>query len=134
MPLNRHQKEFLLDAGFLPSEVRKFSRARTPDGGYQTIDFSGATWQNTISSRRNWVRRRLDAGWTKDEIRRAILRYYKRRAGRTPYDFLRIEYKKPRKLTDSEFIVKMKSRIRISKKFGRDYGRRMRPQMRPVRG
>lgn len=133
MPLSRGQRDRLLDAGFLPFEVRQIHLAKAPDGSYQSIDLTGATWQATIASRRRWVERQLDEGRSKDEIRKVIIRFYRRRgAGRDPFAFLKIEYKPPRRLSDFQFAMKLRARKRISWGFGKEYGRRLRPQRRPL--
>lgn len=124
MPLRRGQAQRLREAGFLESEIRKISRARAPDGSLQQTDIDGIAWQKTLESRKRWVGQRLDEGWSKEEIRRRILRYYKRKAGRSPFDFLKLEYKPPQKLTDFQYALKLRARARVSRTFGRKYGRR----------
>lgn len=132
MPLTKTQREKLRDAGFMPFEIRRISNARTPDGSFQEIDISGPAWQSTIESRRTWVASLIRAGWSKDDIRASLRRYYRRRRGRSPFDFLKIEYRPPKRLTDFQYALKLRSRSRITRDLGRGYGRAMRQQLRPL--
>lgn len=135
MPLNKNQKQILQDAGFLKSEIFKIGHAKTPDGkAYQKVDLDTGTWQAVINSRRRWIKRRLAQGWTRNELINSMRLYYRKRKGRDIWAFLKIEYRPTRRLSDFQFAIKLRDRARISKRLGRDYGRRMYPQRRPRNG
>ncbi len=86
--LSRQQKDTLRNAGFLWKEVRAFSMAKTPDKvTSQEFDLTTATWQKVIDTRKQYVAKRMDEGWSKPQIRRALIRYY-RRGKKSPWDYI----------------------------------------------
>lgn len=129
--LTTAQRNMLLKEGFTPWEVRQYNLARTPDGSLQDFAFNSKPFIAARKSRQKWVEDLKKAGWKKVEITQKIMDYYKLKAGRTPYDFLKLSYKPPKVVSDFQDAIKRKIRSRVSRTFGRAYGRRIRPQLRP---
>ena len=129
--LTRAQKSQLLAEGFLFSEVNTYNSAKSPDGTPQDFAFNSKTFRAARQSRQEWVRDLKKIGWTDGEIKQRIAAYYKLKAGRTPFDFLKLSYASTKRLSDFQDAVRRKIRSRVSRTFGRSYGRKMRPQTRP---
>jgi hypothetical protein len=88
----------LRQAGFLESEIEGFANAVTSDGKPQPpIDIDSPVWQAVLESRREWWVDKIDRGWTEQEIINELQNYYRRDAKRNPWDFIKAEYKPPRK-------------------------------------
>jgi len=76
-------------AGFIDMEIRHiFSAGNVPEL------FNTAPFNAMIHQRRHWVMERIKKGWTKGQLLDAIKRYYTK-PERSPFDFLRREYKPP---------------------------------------
>ena len=130
--LTRAQKSQLLAEGFLFSEVSAFNDAKTPDGTPQDFAFNSKTFRAARQSRQEWIRDLKKIGWTEGEIKQRLVAYYRLKAGRTPFDFLKLSYLPSRTISDFADAVKRKIRSRVSRTFGRAYGKpRMRIQTRP---
>ena len=129
--LNAKQKKVLFDTGFLPQEIDEFDDARTPDGKLQDLAFDSAPFRAMRESRTKWILKLKKSGWNNRQIVEQIKRYYRLKAGRSPFDFLKIEYQPPKKLTDFAEAVKLKVRSRVSRTLGKQYGRRMAPRKAP---
>lgn len=126
--LSPRERRILAESGFLPLEIRMFNLATAPDGSRQDINFNSGTFQDMIRSRKAWVARRVKLGWTPDKIRKTLLGFYTRRGKKSPFDFLKLEYEPPRKLSDADLTRKIQSRRRITMRLGTDYGRGRRPK------
>ena len=99
MTLSFEDAERLRLAGFIEFELEEFSTATTPSGQPQpAIDLDGEVWQRVLESRRDWTTDKIVRGWTRDEIENVIMEYYLTKEGRSPWDFLKIEYRPPEKL------------------------------------
>jgi len=136
--LNRAQKEYMYKHGWLVSEIKAFANARTPDGKkMQNLDFMSAPFQDMLQSRDKYVNRLRALGWNDLQIRQRInMLYISKRGKASPWDFLKIEYKPPTKLSDNAWTTKLKAKLRITRKLGSGYGkpihREMRPRYQPV--
>ncbi len=94
MTLSSADAERLLAAGFLEGEVRELAEAKSPDGKDQPpIDLNSPVWQSVMKSRQEWIQDKVARNWTEEEILREIMAYYERGEGRSPWDFIRAEYK-----------------------------------------
>lgn len=133
--MNRVQKKMMLEEGWLPSEVAQFSRATGGNVGSgtsqrhvvpQALPFNSKPFLAMRRSRRRWVSDLHKLGWTDFEIKLKIREYYNRGSDRSPFDFLKEEYENPKKITDYQKSVKIKIRSRISRTFGKLYGRNLR--------
>jgi hypothetical protein len=88
----------LRQAGFLESEIEGFANAVTSDGKPQPpVDLDSPVWQAVLESRREWWVDKIDRGWTEHEIINELQNYYRRDAKRNPWDFIRAEYKPPKR-------------------------------------
>ena len=116
MPLTNDDKTTLRRAGFIPWEIKKYDEAVTPDGKPQHTNLSTATWQAVIQSRHAWMTDKLQKNWSRQQIAGAIMGYYIMQRGRNPYDFLKIEYKPPRKLSDYQEVNQRRIRANMAAK------------------
>ena len=136
--LNQAQKEYMYLHGWLISEIKAFANARTPDGKkMQDFDFNAAPFQAMLKSRNEYFSKLRKLGWNNLQIRQRINMLYTSKRGKaSPWDFLKIEYKPPTKLSDSVWATKLKSKLRISRKLGAGYSSRIqredRPRFQPV--
>ena len=107
MTLSQADAERLRHAGFLESEIMELAEAKTAIGADQPqINLDSPVWQAVIKSRREWWIDKLDRGWTEHEIVNELENYYRRDKGRNPFDFLKAEYKPPKKVDYIEIIRK----------------------------
>lgn len=98
MTISFEDGERLKAAGFLDWEVGKFAEAVLVDGQPQpNINLNSPVWQRVIESRRNWIDDQAARGSTSEEIATTIMDYYGRGAKRSPFDFLKAEYKPVKK-------------------------------------
>jgi len=101
MPLSFDDTLTLSKAGFLPHEIKVFNELVASDGTPQVIDINSQAWQDMIKSRMAWVgHMRHVVGWPDNVIEDKINLWYKLKTGRTPLDFLRAEYKPPKRISD----------------------------------
>jgi hypothetical protein len=134
--LTAHEREVLLNSGFLRREIKAFDSAKTPSGEVQNVAFNSIPFQKMINGRREWVKGCHASGESNERIRRRLYNYYRGKKGRSPWDFLKVEYQPTdRELTDTEFANKLtiKSAIQrvISVPSGTNYGAPMSPEFRP---
>ena len=124
--LSAKEKSILKSSGFLPNEIEAFDTAKTPDGEKQKLAFDSAPFMSMIMSRVKWITDLKERGWSNSQIINQIRRYYHMKSGRSPFDFLKLEYKPPKKI---DFIEASKTRTRVktrvSNTFGKGYGGRM---------
>lgn len=123
--LSRQDRETLRNAGFLPYEIREIHKAKAPDGSHQQTNIYEDVWQDMIASRRTWVMRLRNEGWSNYEISQQILKFYRKKDA-SPWDFLQAEYgrDKTRRLTDFQAALQRRKRARITKKLGHGYGKK----------
>lgn len=129
--LTKIQKLALKRDGFLDSEIKAFDRAETPSGNLQDFNFSSHAFTATRKSRQKWVKDLSNKGWTKKEITKSIQGYYGLKAGRSPFDFLKLEYSPHTRLSDFKDAVRRQIRARVTRTLGKMYGRQLRPAIRP---
>ena len=105
MTISFEDGQRLLRAGFVPYEVEQFATAVTPEGLPQPpIDLEGDVWLRVMKSRRDWVNDKIERGWEDEEITNAIMDYYRRNEERSPWDFLKQEYRSPTRIDYKEAI------------------------------
>lgn len=100
MPLSRADQERLSRAGFLDFEIEHFNWAQAPDMSYIEIDLSSATWQAVMRRRRAWIDAMLRQKWSNAQIERAIRKWYEAKRSRNPFDWVKAEYRPPRRISD----------------------------------
>lgn len=92
-----------LYAGFLPEEAAEFT------WGSKGVEVNAEEVYNSMparaarQSRRMFIKELLRAGWTFDEIFREIRAYYTRDTSRSPWEFIRAEYKPTRRKDFREY-------------------------------
>lgn len=91
-------------AGFINMEIRNiFSAGNTP------MLFTTEPFKAMLVSRRKWFRDRVESGWSKVQIIEAIKKYYSVER-RSPFDFLRKEYKPPLRVDFKVYREAMRKR------------------------
>lgn len=123
MPLTNEDKYRLRRVGFLEEEIRAFDEAVDPAGKPQKINLDTGTWRDAMRSRLAWLRNMKRVGIPDDRIAAGIRRYYRMGSGRSPWDFLKIEYRPPRRLTDYQIALKSRQKAQVSRAFP-FYGRK----------
>ncbi len=92
-----------VNAGFLPEEAHELTY------GSKGVEFNPLKVYNSkpaIRARRarmEWIRSLRAQGWTFEEIEREARAYYTRDTKRSPWDFIRVEYKPKRKKDFKEY-------------------------------
>lgn len=117
--LTNLQKKIMLDAGFLPKEIKEFDNSLATS--YESRHF-----QNMIRSRKRWTTAMITNNWKPKEVYQILRRYYHKKETRSPWDFFRLEYaaisQKP-VLSGSKFANFLDIRKDVSRNFGRAYAR-----------
>ncbi len=99
MSLSQADAKRLTAAGFLQHEIDELAGAKDPSGKDQpAINLSSPIWQATLKSRQDWWIDKINRNWTEDDIHREIIGYYEKNSERSPWDFLKAEYKPPKKV------------------------------------
>jgi len=99
LSISSNDAERLRAAGFLDQEIYEIASATTPDGQQQPpIDLDSQVWQNVLESRVKWIEQKLADGWNEERIREEIMAYYRRGTSRNPFDFLKAEYRPPKRV------------------------------------
>jgi len=101
MTISMEDYERLERAGFLEFEILGLANATDAAGNPQPpIDLGSPAWQVLLKSRKDWIDDKIERGWEKDEYTREIRAYYERDKKRTPFDWLKEEYKPKKKKAD----------------------------------
>lgn len=93
--LNMIQVMRLRRAGFVDYEIAQLNWAVAIDGTPQAINLKAQAWEATLSTRRKWIDSLRAQKWTDQQIFDNIMHFYTSDKGRTPWDFLKAEYKPP---------------------------------------
>lgn len=118
MTISSNDAENLRRAGFTEYELDLLANAKTPDGKDQpAIKIDGPAWQSSLRSRRQWYDDRIANGWTEQQIINAVFSYYAADKKRTPFDFLKIEYR-PRKRVDYYAIMGENKKLHVEEVLG----------------
>lgn len=89
----------LREAGFLQGEIEELSEAKDTSGKDQPpILLDSPVWQAVMKSRQEWWVDKVNRNWTEEDIQREIMGYYERDEKRSPWDFLKAEYRPPKKV------------------------------------
>lgn len=135
MALSRTQKMTMYKEGWLPSEIYAFEHAKggdvpTNSRVHQNFAFGSITFSATRKSRRNYVKDLHNIGWTYMEIKQKLVDFY-RNPTNNPFLFLKLSYTPHKKLSDLQFSYRLSSRAKVSRHFGKAYGRMFRKESRP---
>ena len=91
-------QQMLTSAGFLPQEIRELFSA------HGVVDaLNSKPFHAMLVERRRWVGEMRKAGLSGRQIAEAIKAWYKRDETRSPFDFLRKEYRPPNKVDRKEY-------------------------------
>lgn len=94
MTLSYNNAEKLRDAGFLDYEIEQLAGAKTLDGKDQpSINLDSPAWKAVMKSRLEWIEDKINRDWTVDEMDNILMDYYMRDPKRSPWDFLKMEYR-----------------------------------------
>lgn len=127
MTISSNDADRLRRAGFTEHELDLLANAKTPDGKDQpAIDVGSPAWQSTLKSRREWYDDKIAKGWKDQEIINEVFNYYAADKRRTPFDFLKIEYR-PRKRVDYYAIMGETKKLHIEEVLG-EYPPRFAPR------
>lgn len=113
--LTRTDVKLLKDSGFLKWEIDEINK------GY--VNTSSYTFKNMVKSRIMWRDSMRGAGWSDNKINARIRHWYRAKRDRTPFDWLKIEYRPANKLTIKQLAKQLSLRRQISRNFGAAYGR-----------
>lgn len=130
----------IIKYGFLPYEAKEFLNAKAGYWHDKQADIrkivESKPFQDMLDQRLKWIHDCKTIGWSGLKIGQALKDYYKLQSGRTPFDFLKIEYKPPKQLSDYAAAIKMRSETRVRRMskthFGIAYKQRMKREYRPV--
>lgn len=121
MPLSLKDTLALSKAGFLPWEIDIFNKAEATDGTPQVIDIRSQAWRDMIKSRRAWVgHMRRVMHWPDNLIEDKINLWYRLKIGRDPWEFLRAEYKPPKRITDYQKARQARAEERVEMLYRRE--------------
>ena len=98
MTISANDAARLRQAGFIEGEIEGFANAVFADGKPQPpVNLDSPVWTRVLESRREWWIDKVERGWIEREIIGELQNYYRRDAKRNPFDFIRAEYKPPKK-------------------------------------
>lgn len=126
--------------GFLPSEADAFINAK---GGFEhniQSDFQkiydSIPFKKMLNDRKMWVSKLKEMGYSIQHIQGGIKHYFALKSGRSPFDFLKIEYVPPKVVTDFQFASKVRAKARVnrmsSQGFGTRYTKKIKSEWRPI--
>lgn len=99
MSISFEDYQRLRNVGFTEYEIEQLSNATDPSGNPQPpIDLNSAPWEATLESRKWWLVDKIEKGWSEEEINETINNFYMRDRRRSPWDFLKIEYRPPKRV------------------------------------
>jgi hypothetical protein len=134
--LTSAQKQIMIRAGFIIKEINHFDNAKTIDGSKKwNLDFNNEAFQSMIKHRADWVATLRRLHWTDGQIVAQIRSYYiGHRSKRDAFSLLNLEASpsaKYKRLSDIDVSVKLLERSRVTRAFGKSYGRKMSPVLVP---
>lgn len=94
MSLSFEDAGILRSAGFTEWEIAKLAEGTRPDGTPQDpVELNKPMWLKVLKSREEWIADKIERGWSAEQIEDNISSYYARSPKRSPFDFLKAEYK-----------------------------------------
>jgi hypothetical protein len=83
-----------------------------------------------LKHRLSWVTSIKAQGYSGHKIAAAVEKFfYQKEGGRTPFDFLKIEYRPPQQMTDYAFAVQVRAKSRITRMSTQITGKRYSPKI-----
>lgn len=130
MPLSQKAVQQLFKAGFIQEEILEFNKGVMPNGEPMPLAkiVKSEPWKAMLKARANWWKMALrpanrgGLGLTVIGARQVIKNYYKPKWGskdRSPWEFLRVEYRPPNKMTATKIARAAISKRRITRQFKR---------------
>lgn len=114
MTISLEDGERLRLAGFLEYEIEQFAAAVDPEGKPQpAINLDTPVWQRVLKSRRDWIDDKVKRGWSDEDITESMMDYYRKSEKRTPWDFLKAEYRPPTRV-DYRAAIRRRAREEIA--------------------
>lgn len=113
--MNDIEKRELRNKGFLKWEVEQFENGN--------INFESHTFQSMVRSRKLWIDAMRMVGWNDTQIAVRLRHWYRIKKERNPFDWLKMEYRPPIKLTIKQLAQQLAIRRSASRVLGRAYGR-----------
>ena len=112
MPLLGRQEQQLRDAGFTGFELGIFNEnlRQAP----QVFDLNKPFWQARIKKRKEWVAKWIRDGGTKVSFAKMLNSYYRSSKKASPWDFVKLEYKPPKKASSYKQAQKRRIQKRLS--------------------
>jgi len=108
-------QQVLTSAGFLPKEIRELFSA------HGVVDMlNSQPFKEMMRERRRWVKEMRHAGMSTRQIMDSIKEWYSRDEKRSPFEFLRREYKPPLKVTRTEYreAIRRRANRQVKKLYG----------------
>jgi hypothetical protein len=121
--ITREDFRLLVSKGFLLKEIDKLNNAKTPSGDYQKIDLKEKVYQDWMNSRAKFWRKAHRKGMSAQKIRARIKRLYIRKGYKTPFDFIKEEYKKGLDKSQDYLVAEKSSRSNKAGSRGNPKGR-----------
>jgi hypothetical protein len=133
------ERSNIIAHGFLPSEADAFINAK---GGFEhnvKADFdkiyNSVPFQKMLADRSVWVTKLRSQGYNGNQIQGSLRHYYALKGGRSPFDFLKIEYTPPKVITDFLFASKVRAKARVNRMsaqgFETRYTKKIKTEWRP---
>jgi hypothetical protein len=137
-----HERMFqlLVNNGFLKREARKIAYAKVNQASSALQDpdvlWKSGLVQKAIRSRRSWIKGCLAEGWSINQIRNAIPKFYQRQEKDSDFfKWLRIEYAIPASgISTYSLSLKLRERAqinRVARYTGVRYGKKLPTTLRP---
>jgi hypothetical protein len=92
-----NSEQRLRENGFSENEIRQLDESRDKLGNPITINIDSMAYQRMISERLSYITMMKNNGWTDEQVRKEINEYYNRSSKRNVFDFLKAEYRPPKR-------------------------------------
>lgn len=114
MPLLGRQHKTLSDAGFTEFEMGIFNEnlRQAP----QVFDLNKPFWQSRLKKRKEWIAKWIKQGGTKISFAKMLNSYYRSSRKASPWDFVKLEYKPPKKVGKYKEAQKRRIARRLAKR------------------
>jgi len=100
------------NAGFLSEEAEELTYGKEGVEVNSEAVYNSAPGRAARAGRQQWIKGLLAQGWTKEEIEREARAYYTRDTSRSPWDFIRLEYK-PREKKDYQEAARRRAEAQV---------------------
>jgi len=91
-----------------------------------------APFQDMIRTRREYVAKLRAQGWNDLQVRQRVNMLYHRKTGKaSPWDFLKIEYRPDKKISNAMWANMISVKASITRTLGQAYSKPMRKELRP---